>query len=125
MGGSLGSIINPTLEFLAQGFDRVNAVQGLLIALFAVVVMRSWRQLFVIALFSTAIYLVVAAVIPVVGGKGVNLSDIRLPNPMNAQFWNDTATLYVGFVMIIAMFFAVKSVVFLRGGGGRKARAHG
>ena len=125
MEGSLGSIINPTLEFLQHGFDRVNAVQGLLIALFAVVVMKTWRQLFVIALFATVIYLIIAAALPVVSGKGVNLSEIRLPNPMHSEFWNDTATLYVGFVMIIAMFFAVKSVVFLRGSGGKKARAHG
>ena len=108
---SLGSILNPILDFPKMGFDKVNAWQGLLVALFAVVLMRGWNQLFIIAAGATALYIVVNWAVPI----AMNGQEVKLPNVMTSNFWWDAASFFVGFTIIIAMFFAVKSVVFLRG----------
>ena len=124
--GSLGSILNSTLVFLQHGFEQVNAVQGLLIALFATALMREWRQLFAVALGACVVDIVFDALLPIVT-KGVNVSEIHLPHLLQTAFWDYAVSLYVGFVMIIAMFFAVKSVASLgRARRGRfRSKAHG
>jgi len=116
--GSLGSYLNPILTFLQKGFDQVNAVQGLLIALFATVLMARWAQLFAIALGASLVNIVADTIVPIV----TKHADIKLPPIMQPSFWNYAASLYVGFVIIIAMFFAVKSVVFRP--RAKKAKAH-
>ncbi len=116
---TLGSILNPILEFLQTGFDKVNAVQGLLIALFATVLMRKWGQLFFIAAGATVFYVVLDALIPILTEGG----EIKLPRVVDVGFWQNALSFFVGFVIIIAMFFAVKAVVF-RGAGGKASRAH-
>jgi hypothetical protein len=119
---TLGSIFYPILQFLQGGFDKVNAVQGLLIALFATVLMRKWAQLFVIAFGATIIYIIVDAATPIVT-KG---AEIKLPPVMTLGFWQDGLSFFVGFVVIIAMFFAVRQVILPAGrkGGGKSAKAH-
>jgi hypothetical protein len=119
---TLGSILNPILDFLKSGFDKVNAWQGLLIALFAVVLMRKWADLFLLALGAAVVYVIVAAATPMVTRQAVRLEDAKLPNVMGSSFWIDGATFFVGFVIVIAMFYAVKSVAF--GKGGAKGKAH-
>jgi hypothetical protein len=120
---SLGSILNPILDFLQTGFDKVNAVQGLLIALFATVLMRKWAQLFIVAAGATLFYVALNAVIPILTKGG----EIKLPRVVDIVFWQDALSFFVGFVIIIAMFFAVKSVLFRsavdHGGHGKKAKA--
>jgi hypothetical protein len=44
-----------------------------------------------------------------------------LPPVTDPAYWGFLATLYVGLLVIIAMFFAVKKVLFMRGGA---AKAH-
>jgi hypothetical protein len=116
---TLGSILNPILEFLQTGFDKVNAVQGLLIALFATVLMRKWGQLFFIAAGATVFYVVLDALIPIVIKGG----EIKLPRVVDVEFWQNALSFFVGFVIIIAMFFAVKAVVFRGSVDGKKAKA--
>ena len=123
--GSFSSVISVLHQFLLNAYHGVNNLEGLIIALFAVVLMVSWRQLLPIALIASIVRLVVDAIIPVVQRSGINVSDIKLPDFMVAGFWNDLASLYVGFMIVIAMFFAVKKVVFMRSGGRSKAKAHG
>jgi hypothetical protein len=116
--GSLGAYLNPILAFLQKGFDQVNAVQGLLIALFATVLMARWAQLFAIALGASLVNIAADTIVPIV----TRHADIKLPPIMHPSFWNYAASLYVGFVIIVAMFFAVKSVVFKP--SAKKPKAH-
>ncbi len=118
---SLGSILRPTLEFLQTGFDQVNAAQGLIIALFATVLMRRWAQLFAVAAGASVVHVLVDTVVPIVT-KGAAL---KLPPILTSAFWNYAIALFVGFVIVVAMFFAVRQVVFpgKRGAGG-PAKAH-
>lgn len=122
--GSLNSVITVVLQFLNASYHGVNNYQGIIIAIFAVVLMGSWRQLLPIALGASIVKLVVDALLPVVTKSGINTSEIKLPEFMTGAFWNDLATLYVGFLILLAMFFAVKKVLFMRGGA-KRAKAHG
>ncbi len=107
------------MEFLQGGFYAVNGPQGLIIALLAVVIMQNWGQWLTLTLGATICYAVVEAVRPIVLGKG----DLKLPPVVEPSYWMQVAALYVGLAIIIAMFFAVKKVFFIRGGGA-KAKAH-
>lgn len=107
------------LAFLNNGYGQVNGPQGLLIALLAVVIMKSWGQLLPITLGATIAYAIVEAVRPIVLEGGA----IELPPVTDPNYLAKLASLYVGLLIIIAMFFAVKKVLFMRGGAA-KAKAH-
>jgi hypothetical protein len=94
----------------------VNAAQGLIIALIAVFVMQRWGQLWMITLISAVVYALVDHLWPILQ-QGAPL---RLPNVTEPGFWQRLGAFYVGLLIIIAMFFAVKSVLF-----GRRAAAKG
>lgn len=116
----LQSYVTQGMEFMQGGFYAVNGPQGLIIALLAVVIMRNWGQWLTLTLGATICYAVVEAVKPIILGKG----ELKLPPVVEPSYWLQVAALFVGLAVIIAMFFAVKSVFFLRGGGGAKAKAH-
>jgi hypothetical protein len=116
---TVGAFLNPTLDFLKNGFNQVNAVQGLLIALFATVLMARWAQLFVIALGSSLVNIAVDTIAPIIAKH----ADVKLPPVMELSFWKNATSTYAGFVIVISMFFAVKAVVFRPSGHGRKAKA--
>lgn len=113
------SSVQAGLDFLNQGYTLVNGPQGLVIALLAVVVMGSWGQLLAITFGATIAYAVVEAVKPIVLEGGA----LKLPPVTQPDYWVFLAALYAGLLVIIAMFFAVKKVFFMRGGGA-KAKAH-
>jgi hypothetical protein len=52
----------------------------------------------------------------------MNGAEIKLPDVVALSFWQNALSFFVGFIIIIAMFFAVKVVAFRRGGG-KKAKA--
>lgn len=110
--------LDGALAFLTKGYNQVNGPQGLLIALLAVVLMRAWSQLLPITAGAAAAYAVVDAVRPILLQGGA----LKLPPVTDPAYWSQFAALYVGLMVIVAMFFAAKKVLFMRGGG---APAHG
>ena len=113
------SYFHTALDFLNNRYEHVNGPQGLVIALFAVVLMQTWGQWLAITLGATICYAIVDAVRPIIVGSGA----LKLPPVTDPAYWGVLAAVYVGLMVIIAMFFAVKKVLFMRGGG-VKARAH-
>lgn len=111
--------LDSALSFLNGGYDRVNGPQGLLIALLAVVIMKSWGQLLPLTLGATFAFAVVDVVIDIATRGG----ELKLPPVTDPAYLMRLATVFVGLLVIIAMFFAVKKVFFMRGGGA-KAKAH-
>lgn len=116
---TIQSWANQVLEFMQGGFYAVNGPQGLVIALLAVVLMKDWKQLLTLTAMATICYAIIEAVKPIAFGKG----DIKLPPVVEPAYWLQVGGLFVGLGIIIAMFFAVKKVFFLRGGGAH-AKAH-
>lgn len=106
MGANM-DIINAALEFARSGFDQVNAVQGLLIALIAAVLLPSWRRLPMVAVAAAAVHVGVDLILPVLA-QG---ADFRLPQFLELPFWRYVATLLIGYLVIIAVFHVIKRLV--------------
>lgn len=99
-------------DYMQTGFYKVNAVQGLLIAIGAAYVMPAWSRLFVIAIGATLFHVVLDVVIPVLGRHAA----FRLPPLVDIEYWRYVLALYVGFLIIIPVFFLVK-IFLVRGHG--------
>jgi hypothetical protein len=104
------SYIDSALSFLRDGFNDINQVQGLLIALAATVFMQSWRQLLPVSLLAVVVHIGVNLLAPVLA----NDAAFRLPPIMEGDFWRMAAGLFVGYVIVISVFFFVKSLLLRR-----------
>jgi hypothetical protein len=96
---------NEILDFVRLGFAHVNAILGLIIALFAAFRLGKWAQLWEIALAATLVHIVAVVLIPVVDHN----APIHLPPVLDAVFLRDTVALYLGYVVAIAALFFVRT----------------
>lgn len=101
--------LDSLVEFLRAGFNETNQVQGLLIALAATIFMQTWKQWFGIALVAVVVHVAVDVIVPVLSG-----GEFRLPPMVEPEFWIQCASRYVGYLIVIAIFFAVKRVLLRR-----------
>jgi hypothetical protein len=99
------------LDYVREGFSHVNAIQGLIIALFAAFVMPRWGRLWFIALGAVVVHILADMMLPVI----VNHAEFHLPPLTEQPFWHYVLALYLGYLVAIAFFFFVKKNV-LRGG---------
>ena len=104
--------LNEALDFFREGFMHVNATLGLIIALFAAFRLANWRGLWEIALAAMLIHIVAVVLIPFLDHN----APIRLPAIVDVAFWRDTAAIYLGYVIIIAALFFIRTRLF-KGGG--------
>jgi hypothetical protein len=108
-------LVNSVIDFFREGFQHVNAVEGLIIALVAAFLMSHWKRLWIVALGATVVNLILDVLIPVVA----NHADFRLPpDMMQPSYWRYALTLYVGYLIVIAIFFFIKKMLLRSGGGG-------
>lgn len=111
---TLMNYVNEAWDLLRQGFTQINAILGLLIALFFAWRMSKWKDLWKVALAATVIYVVARVLVPVIDHN----APFRLPPLVEGAFiWNLVA-LFLGFLLVLAAFFFVKKSVFSGGGGG-------
>ncbi len=106
-------LVDQAIEYLRQGFGTINNPKGLLIALAATIFMGSWKQWIPVALVAAIIHIAINQLAPVLAGGG---GDVRLPELMSEAFWTEALVLLLGYLVIIGVFFLIKSLVF-RGGG--------
>lgn len=106
-------IIATANEYMQTGFYKVNAVQGLLIAIGAAYLLPAWSRLFVFALGATLVHVVFDVMIPVLGRNAA----FRLPPLVDVEYWRYLLSIYIGFLIIISVFFIIKRM-FLRAGVG-------
>ncbi|MGE3143264.1 MAG: hypothetical protein AB7L65_08075, partial [Hyphomonadaceae bacterium] len=102
--------LSEAFDFLRHGFDQTNQVQGLLIALAATVFMQNWKQWLGVALLALLVHVAVDAIVPVLAGTQA----FKLPPLMESAFWLQCASRYVGYLIVIGVFFAVKRVLLRR-----------
>lgn len=110
--------LNWILDFFRQGFAQVNAVLGLLIAIYFAYRMSEWKRLWQIALAAVLTHIIATVLIPVIDHG----ASFRLPPLLELSFLQGLIALYLGYLVAIAVFFFVKTNV-LAGAGG-KAHAH-
>lgn len=101
-----------------QGFDGVNQVMGLIIAAVAAFLMAGWKRLGPVAVAATLVHVLLTALLPVLDGAA-----FRLPDLMSLSFWLTALALFFGYLIVIAVFFFLKSL-FVGAPGGKKAGAH-
>lgn len=103
------SYTTQALDFLSSGFNDVNqSAQGLLIALAATIFMQNWKQLIGMALLAVVLTLALEVLLPVLA----NGARFMLPNIFDAEFLQVQLARFVGYLVIIAIFFAIKSAIF-------------
>ena len=108
--------LNEALDFFREGFEHVNAVLGLIIALFAAFRLSSWTKIWEIALAATLVHIVALVLVPVIDHS----APFHLPPLITLGFWRDTAAVYAGYVIIIAVFFFMRTRLLKGGGGGHR-----
>jgi len=98
--------VQPVLDFFAAGFNQVNAIQGIIIGVLAAFVLREYRRILVIGLVATLIHVIVDTALPVVQG-----AELKLPPLADMAWWQYVATLYVGYLVVITVFYILKKVL--------------
>ena len=99
----LQHIVSGVNDYMQTGFYKVNAGQGLLIAIVAAYFMPAWSRLFVIALGATLVHVIFDVMIPVLGRNAA----FRLPPLVDIEYWRYVLALYIGFLIIIPVFFSI------------------
>lgn len=95
-------------DYMQAGFYKVNAVQGLLIAAVAAVMLPKWSRVFVIALGATLVHVIFDVMVPVLARGAA----FRLPPLVDIEYWRYLLALYIGFLIIISVFYVIKKLVF-------------
>jgi len=94
-----------------DGFTHINAALGLIIAMVAAYRLAHWKRLWAAALGATITQLVAVVVIPVLA----NEASFRLPpNLLTLHYWRTAAALYLGYLLVIALFYGLKKSVLPR-----------
>ena len=114
---SIGAFLGGVFGLAQGGFDGVNQVTGLLIAIIAALLMPAWSRLWATALGAALVHVAIGVLRPVLDGGA-----FVLPNLLTLGFWMSVLALFLGYAIVIAVFFLIKSLV--TGGVGRRRHAH-
>ncbi|HEY0300053.1 MAG TPA: hypothetical protein VGC36_01900 [Rhizomicrobium sp.] len=96
--------LNVILDFLREGFNNVNAVEGLVIALVAAIIAPAWDRVWAVALGATVVHLIADVLIPVIA----NHASFHLPPIMEYEYWRTALSLYVGYLIVISVLMFIK-----------------
>jgi hypothetical protein len=111
----IGALFSGLFALAQGGFDGVNQVVGLIIALIAALVMPAWRSL-----WGTAVAAVIVDRLVVMLRPALDEGQIALPDIMTASFWMTAFALFLGYAIVIAIFFFLKTILT-----GSAFRSHG
>ena len=114
---SIGAFLGGIFGLAQGGFDGVNQVTGLLIAIIAALLMTAWSRLWATALGAALVHVAIGVLRPVLDGGA-----FVLPNLLTLGFWMSVLALFLGYAIVIAVFFLIKSLV--TGGVGHREHAH-
>lgn len=113
----IGAFLSGIFALASGGFDSVNQVTGLIIALIAALMMSSWRSLGATALGAVIVDRLIMMLRPALDGGSIALPDI-----MTLGFWMTCLALFLGYAIIVAIFFLLKTI--LTGSAFRSHRRH-
>jgi hypothetical protein len=95
---------NSLTAYTQAGFHEINAIQGLLIAIIAALMLHRWAGVFAIAVGATVTHLFVDMLLPVLADN----APFRLPNMVEGAYWRYALTLYLGYIVVISIFYIIK-----------------
>lgn len=96
--------LNVLLGFVREGFNTVNATEGLVIALIAAILAPAWKEIWAVALGATLVHLIADVLIPVVA----NHATLRLPPLLEFGYLRMAVSLYIGYLIVIAVLMVIK-----------------
>lgn len=96
------------LTLFRSGFSQVNAYLGLIIALIAAFQLTHWRKLWEVALAALLVHVVALMLAPVIDHG----APLRLPAVLDVAVLRNWLAIYVGYVILIAIFFFIRSRLF-------------
>lgn len=102
---------NDLNAYMQTGFAHINALQGLLIAIGAAYFLYNWSNVFAVAVAAVVVHVMVDVMLPVLA----NNAPFKLPPLVDGDYWRFLLTLYVGYIIVITVFYIVKRVVFSGG----------
>jgi len=102
-------MLNSVWDFFREGFNQVNAIEGLVIALIATLFVPAWKRVWAVALGATLVTAILNVLLPVLADH----ARFHLPPLMEPNFWRFMAVLFVGYLVVIGVFFFLKRL-FLR-----------
>lgn len=103
----LPEFLQTILIYAREGFAEVNAVQGLVIALIATLVMTRWSRILIVVAGAVVANIAVDLLQPVMFAQ----ADLRLPPVLETAWWNHLLLLSAGFLVVIGILFSIKRVV--------------
>jgi hypothetical protein len=101
--------VDQAVAWLRDGFANINNPKGLLIALIAVIFMGGWKQWLPLSLVAVVVHIIVERLAPVLSGGG---GDVTLPPLMEEAFWTQALVLFLGYLIIIGVFYFLKTLIF-------------
>ena len=105
---TVNEALNTATVYMQSGFQQINAVQGLLIALVAAYLLPAWGRVFAVAGGATLAHLILDVMLPVLA----NNAAFRLPPIVDSEYWRYALTLYVGYLLVITVFYVIKRSMF-------------
>ena len=112
---SIGALLTGLFGLAQGGFDTINQVTGLVIAVIAALMMPAWSRLWATALGSAFVFILVGLVRPMLDGGA-----FVMPALLTLNFWMTVLALFLGFAVVVAVMFFIKSLFVGRGHGHRR-----
>ena len=113
---SIGAFLTGLFGLAQGGFDTINQVTGLIIAVIATLMMPAWSRLWATALGSALVFILVGLLRPLLDGGA-----FVMPALLTVTFWMTVLALFLGFAVVIAVMFFIKSLFVGRGHSRRHA----
>ena len=111
---SIGAFLGGMFGLAQGGFDTINQVTGLLIAVIAALMMPAWSRLWATSLGAAFVFILVGLLRPMLDGGA-----FVMPALLTLGFWMTVLALFLGFAVVIAVMFFIKSLFT---GGHRRHR---
>ncbi|WP_372708406.1 hypothetical protein [Brevundimonas sp.] len=115
---SIGAFLTGLFGLAQGGFDTVNQITGLVIAVIAALMMTGWSRLWSTSLGAALVFILVGLLRPMLDGGA-----FVMPPLLTLAFWMTVLALFLGFAVVIAVLFLIKSL-FTGRGHGRRRHAH-
>ncbi|WP_425411060.1 hypothetical protein [Hyphococcus sp.] len=100
----LSAFFAELLDWAREGYEQINALQGLIIALYATSKMAYWSRVFVVAVSASIVHAIADFLLPAI----VNDTAPNLPPILEGDYWKYLAVLYLGYVVLITLFYTVR-----------------
>jgi len=102
-------VLNNTLAWAQQGFDNVNSIQGLIIALIAAILMPRYKRILVFAIGATLVHEAIN-----IGRRVLADAPNPLPDYLDPDVLKLVAVRFIGYLIAISLIYLVRRLFFKR-----------